>query len=128
MRKKTLILAIISLFFLAFQAIVAHSIQVEQKKQQVFCRAAPWEERMKGRDAPGRRRLFLLPGDKVDINRAGKEELKLLPGIGDVLAERILAFREKEAFGKPEDLMQVKGIGEATYAAMAPYIIIGETS
>ena len=49
----------------------------------------------------------------VDLNTAPAEELAELPGIGEALAERIVAYRaENGPFETPEDLMKVSGIGE----------------
>ena len=61
----------------------------------------------------------------LDLNRATAEELVELPGIGPVLAERIVAFREEHGpFRSVEDLLQVSGIGEATLEALRPYITV----
>ena len=50
----------------------------------------------------------------VDINTAGAEELKELHGVGDVLAERIIAYREEHGpFLRVEDITLVSGIGSA---------------
>lgn len=50
----------------------------------------------------------------VDLNRAGVEELQRLPGVGPVLAGRIIEHRaEHGAFESVEDLLDVPGIGEA---------------
>jgi len=55
--------------------------------------------------------VFFLP---VSINRANKELLTSLPGIGPRLAERIIALREgKGAFQDQTDLLAVPGIGHA---------------
>jgi len=72
----------------------------------------------------------LSPGEeewfKVDINGATVEELVFLPGVGFTTAKRIVEYRESVGpFAKPEDLMNVKGIGEAKYAAMKEYIMVG---
>ena len=59
----------------------------------------------------------------LDMNAATAMELDELPGIGPVLAERIVAWREENGpFAGPDDLMAVEGIGPATYEDLAPYI------
>lgn len=66
----------------------------------------------------------------VNINTASEKELKNLPRIGDVVAKRIVEFREKNGkFQKLEDLMLVKGIGKKSFENLKPYIAIsGETT
>lgn len=55
----------------------------------------------------------------LSINAATASDLESLPGVGPVLAERIIAFREENGgFEVVEDLLQVPGIGEAKLAAM----------
>jgi competence protein ComEA len=62
----------------------------------------------------------------VDINSAGSEALQTLPGIGPVLAARIVQYRsEFGPFGSAEDLTQVSGIGEKKLADLLPFIIAG---
>lgn len=52
---------------------------------------------------------------KININTADKETLKLIPGIGDKLAGRILDYRlENGKFHGPEELRNVKGIHNST--------------
>jgi|GEM_PF-852992 len=64
-----------------------------------------------------------VPGSRVDVNRAGKEELVTLPGIGPALADRILDHRRREGpFRTSEDLLQVPGIGPATLDRLRPLI------
>jgi competence protein ComEA len=53
----------------------------------------------------------------ICINSASAEQLELLPGIGPVLAQRIIEYRELHGpFASCEDLLDVRGIGEVTFA------------
>ena len=51
----------------------------------------------------------------VNINSAGIEQLKSLPGIGEVIAERIIAYRQTNSFGHIEDIKLIKGIGDKNH-------------
>jgi competence protein ComEA len=57
---------------------------------------------------------FVAAG-KVNVNTADAAELTRLPGIGDVLAARIVAYRSEHGpFRTLDDLVSVKGIGPST--------------
>ena len=73
---------------------------------------------------------FAQSAGKVNINSADVETLELLPRVGPAIAVRIFEFREQNGkFKTAEDLMLVKGVGEKTYALIAPYITLsGESS
>ncbi|MFA5576537.1 MAG: helix-hairpin-helix domain-containing protein [Tissierellaceae bacterium] len=60
---------------------------------------------------------------KININRATKSELSTLPGIGDVLADRIIEYREDSPFKKIEDLKNVSGIGDKKFESVKDLII-----
>jgi competence protein ComEA len=61
----------------------------------------------------------------LDLNRATKEELMRLPGIGPKLAEAIVAEREKKPLASVEELRRVKGIGPKTLEKVRPFVLIG---
>ena len=64
-------------------------------------------------------------GLPVNINYATEQQLEALPGVGPVLAGRIVSHRmEHGPFERPEDLLRVRGIGQQTLARMAPYISV----
>lgn len=58
----------------------------------------------------------------ININKASKEELKSLNGIGDTLAQNILNYRKNNKFETIEDLLNVEGIGESKFNAIKEYI------
>lgn len=67
------------------------------------------------------------PLELVNINTASAQELDELPGIGTVLAERMIAYREEHGpFQSTEELMEISGIGEAKYADIVALITVSE--
>ncbi len=68
------------------------------------------------------------PRYPIDPNTATAQDLDFLPGIGPVLAQQIVEYRESNGpFAQPADLMLVSGIGQAKLEAILPYITIGGT-
>jgi competence protein ComEA len=61
---------------------------------------------------------------KININTATAAELAYLPRIGAKVAERIVERRKEKPFTKPEELMEVKGIGEKLYSSLKPYVAV----
>jgi competence protein ComEA len=58
-------------------------------------------------------------GGLLSLNRAEVSDLEQLPGVGPVLADRIISFREEHGrFEDVEDLLEVPGIGEAKLASI----------
>lgn len=60
----------------------------------------------------------------VHVNTAGMAELQSLPGIGPVLAERIMIARREKPFSEIKDLLRVPGIGEKRLAQMAELVCL----
>lgn len=62
---------------------------------------------------------------KININKAGLDELKNLPGVGDSLAGRILSYRKENGnFKSIDDLKNVSGIGDKKFESLKEYITI----
>ncbi len=75
-------------------------------------------ERMSGKD-------LLTLGLAIDPNLATNADLEALPGIGPVLAGRIVEFREEQGpFQKIENLLEVKGMGPKILEKIRPYVVI----
>ena len=60
----------------------------------------------------------------VNINTATVDELKTLPGIGEVTAQTIVDYRKKNPFKTVEDIKNVTGIGDSKYNRIKDYICV----
>lgn len=66
-------------------------------------------------------------GEKIDLNQADIQKLDTLPGIGPAIAKRIVDYRDENGpFKKPEDLMNVRGIGEKKFQALKDLVVISK--
>ena len=61
---------------------------------------------------------------QVNVNRASREELEKLPGVGPALAARIVEHRERFGpFRRAEHLMLVRGISERRFRQLRPFVV-----
>lgn len=58
----------------------------------------------------------------LDPNTSPADSLELLPGIGRVLADRIVEYRQTKPFEEEIDITEVKGIGPKLYERIKPYL------
>ncbi len=77
-----------------------------------------------GKSRPGPKKP---PAGPMDPNLASLKDLETLPGIGPVLAQRIVAYRQQHGpFKKVTDLSKVSGIGPKKLEKMKPYLAIND--
>jgi competence protein ComEA len=61
----------------------------------------------------------------VNLNSADQATLETLPGVGPVLAQRILEWRlEHKRFTSVEELREVSGIGDKVFASLQPKVTV----
>lgn len=66
-----------------------------------------------------------LAGHPVNLNSATAEQLQALPGVGPVMADRIIAYRQENGrFQTPDDLENVKGIGDKKMAKLHALVTV----
>ena len=64
-------------------------------------------------------------GAKVNINQASATQIAFLPRIGAKVATRVVEYRKANGpFARPEDLMEVEGIGEKLFLTLKPYLAV----
>lgn len=71
----------------------------------------------------------LAIGVPLDVNSATREDLVLVPGIGEKTAEDLVRFREREGGIRTiEELLQIPGIKEKRLAALRPYLAVEQAT
>jgi len=61
----------------------------------------------------------------VNLNTATAAQLEMLPGVGPALAQRIVEYRQQSGgFKKVEELMNVRGIGEASFLKLKALVTV----
>jgi competence protein ComEA len=125
MKAAHLLLVVIITFSLGFSALSGNALAASEKKEVTTppvdkvaapLKVTPDDKKSATKATKG------IPKD-VNINTADKEMLILLPGIGPVAAEAILAYRKDNGnFKSVDELTKVKGIGDKTLEKLKPYL------
>lgn len=68
--------------------------------------------------------MALDESGKININTCTKEELIKLPGIGEVIAGRIIDFRTENPFKSIDDIKSVSGVGDKKFEGIQELIIV----
>lgn len=126
-KPKVHILVAITLVFMAFtcglyvgrsHAGTSVSVSVRPAMQTHPTEATP--------ETPAPTEAPLVITYPIDINLASKEEFMALPGIGEVLAQRILDYRRDNGpFSQVEGLMNVRGVGKKRMEEIMELITVG---
>jgi len=113
-KSEWILLGLTGLFLCVLLALFLHD-RAELKTQSVVTAVeVPQEE--------------ILPDlTPLDLNMATMEQLQTLPGVGEELAARIVAYRKDHGpFETVEQIMEVSGIGEGKFAALEGRITVNE--
>lgn len=65
------------------------------------------------------------PANCVNLNKASAEELKALPEVGEIMAQKIIEHRNRHGkFRRPQELIIIEGFSEKKYRAIADLICV----
>lgn len=123
MKKGGNILLIITFVFVGFVAgmLVGRNIDKNDPTIQVLAEQAPTQA---DTEVP---QLPQITEERININTASAKLLDTLPGIGPVLAQRIIDYRTQHGpFAKTSELSKVEGIGSETLLKILDLIKVEE--
>jgi comEA protein len=122
MKKASLIMIAMTLVFTAFTVGFILGRNADHNRVSISVSHAPKQTDPPQATTP----TELTP---IDINTATVQQLSSLPGIGQVLAQRIISYRTANGpFESLADLTKVEGVGEKKLEAILEYITLGGQS
>lgn len=123
MKKASIILSVICLLFCALAG--GFLLGRNQNRSEIIISTHPTEataQPISETESTSTAPTALL----VNINTATVEEFQTLPGIGPVLAEKIVEYRKVNgSFSCVADLVNVDGIGETRLSSLLDYLTVG---
>ncbi len=75
-------------------------------------------------EAAGPRKPAKQVAGVVNLNQATAQQLDLLPGVGAKAAQRIMDYRRKTPFARPEELVKVKGFGKKKFDKLKVHLAV----
>ena len=119
-KTEWLLLAMAAVFLAALALLYVRAAAVAEGTDYTITTGREAEEET----APAPETEPAAPAGPVDINTADLDQLQTLSGIGPVLAQRIIDYREANGpFSSVEELLEVKGIGEATLEKVRDQVV-----
>jgi competence protein ComEA len=98
---------------------------VDGEQVRVPARGEPAAAAAAGLAGPGGAAGSGTPATPLDLNTATIEQLDTLPGVGEVTAGHIVAYRSAHPFGSVDELLEVPGIGQRRFEQLKDLVTVG---
>jgi competence protein ComEA len=98
---------------------------VDGEQVRVPARGEPVAAAPGGVAGPGGAAGVGTPAAPLDLNTATVEQLDTLPGVGEVTAGHIVAYRAAHPFGSVDELLEVPGIGQRRFEQLKDLVTVG---
>lgn len=119
-KTEKILLGLTLAFFVGFCLLLPRPERHIRTAEESYARPGPTPAAAPAAD-PGTDGLWIVLETRVDVNTAAAAELATLPGVGEVLSGRIVAYREEHGpFDAPEDLLAVEGVGNGLLCRLFP--------